>query len=77
MRSVKIHNNLQRLWKEPDERKAFTEEEENISKERVQRMEKKGIIFDLDGTILDSMHIWEEIDKNFLGKEDWKFRKII
>ena len=31
-------------------------------------MEKKGIIFDLDGTILDSMHIWEEIDKKFLGK---------
>mgnify|MGYP000090299171 FL=1 len=40
-------------------------------------MGKKGIIFDLDGTILDSMHIWEEIDKKFLGKEDWKFRKII
>lgn len=59
---------MQRLWKEPDEIKTFTEEEENISKERVQRMEKKGIIFDLDGTILDSMHIWEEIDKKFLGK---------
>lgn len=59
---------MQRLWKEPDEIKTFTEEEENISKERVQRMGKKGIIFDLDGTILDSMHIWEEIDKKFLGK---------
>ena len=34
------------MWKEPDEIKTFTEEEENISKERVQRMGKKGIIFD-------------------------------
>lgn len=31
-------------------------------------MQKKGIIFDLDGTILDSMHVWEEIDRQFLGK---------
>ncbi|MBR2500025.1 MAG: HAD family phosphatase [Clostridia bacterium] len=28
----------------------------------------KGAIFDLDGTVLDSMYIWPEIDKNFLAK---------
>lgn len=28
----------------------------------------KGIIFDLDGTLLDSMHIWQEIDKEYLGR---------
>jgi len=28
----------------------------------------KGAIFDLDGTILDSMHIWPEIDEDFLGR---------
>jgi beta-phosphoglucomutase-like phosphatase (HAD superfamily) len=28
----------------------------------------KGVIFDMDGTILDSMGIWDEIDKEFLGK---------
>lgn len=29
-------------------------------------MNIKGIIFDLDGTLLDSMHCWENIDQNFL-----------
>lgn len=29
---------------------------------------KKGAIFDLDGTLLDSMGIWEEIDRKFLKK---------
>lgn len=31
-------------------------------------MQKKGVIFDLDGTILDSMDIWREIDVKFLGR---------
>nr|WP_317377927.1 HAD family phosphatase [uncultured Faecalimonas sp.] len=31
-------------------------------------MQKKGVIFDLDGTILDSMDIWKEIDVKFLGR---------
>ncbi len=32
-------------------------------------MEKlKGVIVDLDGTLLDSMWVWEQIDKEFLGK---------
>jgi len=26
----------------------------------------KGIIFDLDGTLLDSMSVWENVDKMFL-----------
>ena len=27
----------------------------------------KGIIFDLDGTILDSCSIWEDVDKDFFN----------
>lgn len=29
-------------------------------------MNIKGIIFDLDGTLLDSMHCWENVDRSFL-----------
>lgn len=29
---------------------------------------KKGAIFDLDGTLLDSMGVWRRIDADFLGK---------
>ena len=29
-------------------------------------MDIKGIIFDLDGTLLDSMHCWENVDRSFL-----------
>ena len=28
----------------------------------------KGAIFDLDGTLLDSLWVWDEVDKNFLGR---------
>ena len=28
----------------------------------------QGAIFDLDGTLLDSMHVWKEIDLEFLAK---------
>lgn len=28
----------------------------------------KGVIFDLDGTLLDSMHVWEKIDLDFFTK---------
>lgn len=28
----------------------------------------KGAIFDLDGTLFDSLWVWDEIDKRFLGK---------
>ena len=31
---------------------------------------KKAIIFDLDGTLIDSMRIWKQIDKEYLGKYD-------
>ena len=29
----------------------------------------KGVIFDLDGTLLDSMHIWEKVDRDFLAEQ--------
>ena len=28
----------------------------------------KGAIFDLDGTLVDSAHVWSDIDREFLGK---------
>ena len=27
----------------------------------------RGAIFDMDGTLLDSMHIWEQVDIDFLA----------
>lgn len=36
-------------------------------------MDKKqyqAVIFDLDGTLIDSMWVWEEIDRQFLGKRN-------
>ena len=30
----------------------------------------KGVIFDLDGTVLDSMKIWEDVDKTFLKENN-------
>ena len=30
----------------------------------------KGAIFDLDGTIIDSMNVWEKIDIEFLAKRN-------
>lgn len=30
----------------------------------------KGVIFDLDGTLLDSMHVWETVDKIFLQENN-------
>lgn len=29
-------------------------------------MKFKGIIFDLDGTLIDSMHVWENVDRDFV-----------
>ena len=28
----------------------------------------KGVIFDLDGTLIDSMWVWEAVDEEFLGR---------
>ncbi len=30
----------------------------------------KGVIFDLDGTILDSLHVWKKVDKLFFEKQN-------
>lgn len=30
----------------------------------------KAVIFDLDGTLIDSMWVWKQIDKEFLGKRN-------
>lgn len=35
-------------------------------------MNFKGAIFDLDGTIFESMHVWRQIDYDFLGKRNLK-----
>ena len=32
----------------------------------------KGAIFDLDGTLIDSMQIWREIDKEFFARRGMK-----
>ncbi|MGN1206239.1 MAG: HAD family hydrolase [Eubacterium sp.] len=34
-------------------------------------MEIKGAIFDLDGTLLDSMWVWNQVDIDFLGKRGY------
>ena len=33
-------------------------------------MKKKFYLFDMDGTLLDSMHVWSDIDKRFLSKHN-------
>lgn len=33
-------------------------------------MDYKAVIFDLDGTLLDSMNVWENIDKKFFKEKD-------
>ncbi len=30
--------------------------------------EKRAVLFDLDGTLMDSMWVWEDIDKEYLGR---------
>ena len=40
-------------------------------------IKKKGAIFDMDGTLLDSMWVWRQIDVDFLAEEDLKCRRII
>ncbi|MCR5805310.1 MAG: HAD family phosphatase [Clostridia bacterium] len=37
--------------------------------------EYDALIFDLDGTILDSMEVWNEVDEIFLGKRGFKVDK--
>ncbi|MGN0343101.1 MAG: HAD family hydrolase [Roseburia sp.] len=37
--------------------------------------ERKGAIFDLDGTLLDSMGVWRKIDEDFLGKRGFEVPK--
>lgn len=35
----------------------------------------KGAIFDLDGTLLDSMHIWHDVDEEFFSRRNLKVTK--
>ena len=37
----------------------------------------KGVIFDLDGTLIDSMWLWKEIDIEYLGKRNIAFDKSL
>lgn len=41
------------------------------------KMDFNAAIFDLDGTILDSMDVWEHIDIQFLKREIFPSRKIM
>ena len=34
----------------------------------------KAVIFDMDGTLLDSMHIWRQIDEDFLNSRGLSMR---
>ncbi len=34
----------------------------------------KGAIFDLDGTLLDSMGVWDQVDVDFLAKRGFEVR---
>lgn len=38
-------------------------------------MNYKGVIFDLDGTLLDSMNVWDNINKNFFRKKNLPMTK--
>lgn len=38
-------------------------------------MKIKGAIFDLDGTLLDSMWVWEQVDVEFLGRRGFEVPK--
>ena len=35
-------------------------------------IKKKGAIFDMDGTLLDSMWVWRQIDVDFLGRRGFE-----
>lgn len=39
--------------------------------------DKKAVIFDLDGTLIDSMWMWESIDIEYLGRFDIPYEKDI
>lgn len=40
-------------------------------------MSKKGIIFDLDGTVLDSMPAWNNLDRRFLNEHNIEYHDSI
>lgn len=40
-------------------------------------MDFEAAIFDLDGTLLDSMDVWEYIDIQFLQKEIFLFQTVM
>lgn len=57
--------------------KAAAAELKDLFAERKGKMDFNAAIFDLDGTILDSMDVWEHIDIQFLKREIFPSRKIM
>ena len=35
----------------------------------------KGVIFDLDGTLIDSMWVWDQIDIEYLSEKNLEYGK--
>ena len=44
-----------------------------VSQKELPQIKYKACIFDLDGTLLDSMGVWKEVDRIFLGKRGLTF----
>ena len=46
-----------------------------IKETKIKLMNKKLIIFDMDGTLIDSTGLWHEIDKKFFAKRNMDLPK--
>ena len=44
---------------------------------KIKGKEIKGIIFDLDGTLIDSCSIWHEVDHDFFAKRNMDMLRLL